>query len=94
MTHRTVHKRKRPKPHTFRVILEDDRFEDGTKAYHVFVPALSGCHSWGFSHEEAMRAIEEAAQIYVEDLLASREPVPVDTDIGVSFLGPKVTVRA
>ena len=52
--------------HEYRVVIEDDRFENGTPAYHAFCPALKGCHTWGHSREEALANIREAAQLYVE----------------------------
>ena len=53
----------------FRVVIEEDRFEDGKIAYHAFCPALKGCHTWGHSPEEALANIREAAELYVEDLI-------------------------
>lgn len=58
--------------HTFRVIIEPD--ENDT--FHAFVPALPGCHTWGKSLNETKRHIKEAMKLYVEDLVASGEPVP------------------
>ena len=52
-----------------RVVIEEDRFENGSSAYHAFCPALKGCHSWGLSTEEALANIREAAELYVEDLI-------------------------
>jgi len=57
----------------FRVVIEGDRFEDGSRAYHAFCPALKDCHTWGYSPEEALANIREAVEVYVEDL--------IDTDL-------------
>jgi predicted RNase H-like HicB family nuclease len=38
--------------------------EDG--GYHVYVPALKGCHSHGATREEARRNIGEAMQLWLE----------------------------
>ena len=55
----------------YTVILE--REPDGS--YHVFCPALKGCHSQGDSLEEALRNIEEAIAAYLESLKAHGEPI-------------------
>lgn len=52
---------KRSKVREFTVILEPD--EDG---FHVFCPALKGCHSWGATREEALENIAEAIELWLE----------------------------
>jgi len=37
---------------------------------------LKGCHSQGETFEEALSNIEEAIELYNEDLLESNEPLP------------------
>ena len=46
----------------FEVVLEPE--EDG--GYHVFCPALKGCHSCGATKEEAMERIKEAIELWLE----------------------------
>jgi len=55
----------------FTVVIEPD--ETG---YHVFVPALPGCHSFGDTVEEAKMNILEAIEAHVESMLEDDEPVP------------------
>jgi predicted RNase H-like HicB family nuclease len=64
----------------YTVILEKEA--DG--GYHVFCPALPGCHSEGDSLDEAMEAIREAIEAYIESLIAHGEKVPEETDIIVA----------
>jgi len=52
-----------------RVVIEEDRFENGSLAYHAFCPELKGCHTWGHSPEEALANIREDAELYMEDLI-------------------------
>ena len=66
------------KSNIFKVVIEDDAFEDGRKAYHAFCPALPGCHTWGHTAEEALVNIREAVELYVEDLIEAGEPIPSD----------------
>lgn len=42
--------------------------------YSVTIPALSGCISEGDTFEEALANIEEAAELYLEDLKNSEIP--------------------
>lgn len=56
----------------FTVILESD----ATGGYHVFCPALKGCHSEGETEAEAMENIQEAIELYLESLRAHGEPIP------------------
>jgi predicted RNase H-like HicB family nuclease len=66
------------KSYLFKVVIEDDEFPDGGKAYHAYCPALKGCHTWGYTPEEAKENIKEAVEGYIEDLIAHGEPVPAD----------------
>ncbi len=68
-------------PHTFRVLIEDDQFEDGRQAYHAYCPALPGCHTWGYTYEEAQTNIREAIALYLEDVIEAGEEISVDTSI-------------
>ncbi len=52
----------------FSIETEEDAFEDGRGAYHAFCPALKGCHTWGHTQEEALMNIQEAVELYVDDL--------------------------
>ena len=47
---------------TFEAVFEAD--EDG--GFHVYVPALKGCHSWGATRAEARRRIKEAIELWLE----------------------------
>jgi antitoxin HicB len=60
----------------YTVILQKE--EDG--GYVVTVPILPGCVSQGDTREEALRNIEEAIELYVEDMRAAGEPVPVEDE--------------
>ncbi len=64
--------------YTFRVVIEEDRFEGGVKAFHANCPALPGCHTWGTTYQQALANIEEAVALYVEDVVANGEQIPED----------------
>jgi predicted RNase H-like HicB family nuclease len=58
----------------YTVILEQE--PDG--GYIATVPVLPGCVSQGDSREEALKNIQEAVELYVEDCVASGDPVPTE----------------
>jgi len=51
------------KSYVFKVIVEEDEFDDGRKAYHAYCPALKGCHTWGHTYQEALANIQEAVSL-------------------------------
>ncbi|MEX2238667.1 MAG: type II toxin-antitoxin system HicB family antitoxin [Dehalococcoidia bacterium] len=51
--------------------------EDG--GYTVTVPALPGCITEGDSLEEALDNARDAIRLYLDDLAASGEELPVET---------------
>ena len=65
----------------FEVVLEPE--DDG--GYHIFCPALKGCHSYGATKEEAMDKIKEAIELWLESAkelgirILEREVVTVET---------------
>ena len=82
------------KSYIFSVVIEEDAFEDGTKAYHAYCPALSGCHTWGHTSDEALINIQEAVELYVEDLMETTGEIPMDPEKGVVQLDtPSVVVN-
>jgi predicted RNase H-like HicB family nuclease len=58
--------------HRYTVILE--READG--GFHVFCPALRGCHSQGDTLDEAVQNMREAMEVYLESLSAHGEEPP------------------
>ncbi len=82
------------KSYVFKVVVEEDAFEDGRKAYHSYCPALKGCHTWGHTYEEALANIREAVELYVEDLRQAGEPIPTDPERGaLEWPTPSVAVN-
>jgi predicted RNase H-like HicB family nuclease len=45
------------------------------RRYHVFSPALKGCHSKGETGAEALQNIREAMEVFLESLAAHNEPI-------------------
>jgi antitoxin HicB len=59
------------KTYVFHVELQEEA--DGR--WSVWIPALRGCASWGHSREEALRNIQDAAELYVEDMIEAGEAI-------------------
>ena len=60
--------------YNYTVILE--REEDG--GYHAFVPALRGCLTQGDTIEQVLERVQEAIEVYLDDLKAEGEPIPTE----------------
>ena len=71
------------KTYVFEVVIKEDQFEDGRPAYHASCPSLKGCHTWGHTYNEALKNIEEAVELFVQDLLESGEQIAVAPEKGV-----------
>ncbi|GFP21025.1 hypothetical protein HKBW3S43_01518 [Candidatus Hakubella thermalkaliphila] len=59
-----------------RVALKEE--EDGR--WSASIPSLPGCSSWGYSRQEALENIKDAAEIYLEDRIAAGEGLPTPSD--------------
>ena len=60
------------KTYVFRAELQEE--EDGR--WSSWIDALPGCAAWGYSQEEALAALRDAAEAYVEDVIAAGEEIP------------------
>ena len=56
---------------SFTVVIKPDGGQ-----FHVYVPALPGCHSFGDNQDEALANIREAIELHVESMLEDGEEVP------------------
>lgn len=73
---------------TYSIVVDPDPDEGG---FTVTVPALPGCITQGDSVEECLASAREAIALYLEDLIASGEPVPEEKESPQLL---KVTVAA
>ncbi|OFW33331.1 MAG: hypothetical protein A3J28_18365 [Acidobacteria bacterium RIFCSPLOWO2_12_FULL_60_22] len=60
------------KTYLFSVGLEQE--EDGR--WSAWVEVLPGCAVWGYTREEALEAIKDTAQAYIEVLLEKGQSIP------------------
>jgi predicted RNase H-like HicB family nuclease len=73
---------------TYSIVIDPDPDEGG---FTVTVPALPGCVTQGETVEERVVHAQEAIGLYIEDLVASGEPVPEERESPQLL---KVTVAA
>ena len=61
------------KSYTYRIIIEPDG-----KFFHGYVPALSGCHTFGETIAETKLYLKDAIEVYVESLIKEKKIIPSD----------------
>ena len=59
-------------------------FEPDEGGFHVYVPALKGCHSWGATRDEARNQIKEAIELWLETAREQGIPIPDRETVEVS----------
>jgi predicted RNase H-like HicB family nuclease len=62
------------KTHFFKVEVAEE--DDGR--WSAWIDALPGCAAWGYTPEEALQAIGDAAALYIEDMLEAGDELPRD----------------
>lgn len=67
------------KTYVFRIELEEE--EDGR--WSAGIPALPGCATWGYTRDEALRNLRDAAEAYVRDMEKAGEEVPQEATMEV-----------
>ena len=63
------------KVYNYSIVIEPDE-----KGYHAYVPALSGCHSYGETVDEAKENISEAIQLHIEAMREDGENIPEERE--------------
>ncbi len=61
---------------TYIFLAEIEQDEDGR--WGTEIPTLPGCNAWGYTREEALEALQDVAQAFVEIMLENNEPIPTD----------------
>ena len=71
------------KSYVFKIVVEEDQFEDGRPGYSAYCPALDalGAYTWGETREQALERIQEAVKLVVDDLIEKGKPIPPDAAI-------------
>ena len=63
----------------YKAELEQD--DDGR--WSAWIEDLPGCAAWGYTLEEALSSLEDAAIAYIEDMVEAGEARPRDKDIRI-----------
>ena len=68
------------KNYVFKIVVEDDKHEDGCPAFRAYCPALEsiGAATWGDTREEAIENIGEVLHMIVEELAEEGKEIPPD----------------
>ena len=59
---------------TYVIAAELEQDEDGR--WSAWIEALPGCTAWGHTHQEALLALQDAADAYIEDMEDAGEEIP------------------
>jgi predicted RNase H-like HicB family nuclease len=70
------------KTYIFRVEVEQE--EDGR--WSADIPVLPGCAAWGYTREDALEALQEGAQAYLEVMMEHNDPLPQEAGEEVRIL--------
>ncbi|MFO0794925.1 MAG: type II toxin-antitoxin system HicB family antitoxin [Candidatus Brocadiaceae bacterium] len=62
------------------LVLKVTLSEESDGRWSASIPTLPGCSSWGYSQQEALENIKDAAEIYMEDMLAAGDDLPAPSD--------------
>ena len=64
---------------TFPIVIEQDN--DG---FYVFCPAFQGCYSQGETYEEALKNIQDAISLHLEEYRVEHREIPSQKSISLS----------
>ena len=64
------------KTYVFKIEVEQD--EDGR--WGAEIPTLPGCAAWGYTREEALEALKDGAQAYLEVLFEDGRSLPKEAE--------------
>lgn len=79
------------KTYLFKVVIEEDPFDDGRMAYHAYCHSLKGARTWGYTKEEALEKIEEVIRMTVESMIEHGGRIPDAPEVQV-FPEPRVAM--
>ena len=68
--------------YTFKPTLQEE--EDGR--WSAWIEALPGCATWGYTKEDALQCLKEAAELVVEDMIECGEDIPVEPDAALQVI--------
>ena len=69
------------KSYVFKVVIEDDQFDEGRPGFSAHCPSLEGAYTWGETREQALERIQEAVKLILDELRDEGKPIPPNAAI-------------
>ena len=66
------------KSYVFKVVVEDDQFEDGRPGFSAYCPSLEGAYTWGETREQALERVQEVVKLILDEMRDEGKPIPPD----------------
>jgi predicted RNase H-like HicB family nuclease len=70
-----------PSLQNYTIVLRPD--DNGT--YVAYIPAISGCHAWGQTPEEARAELNNVFEMIKEEYLEAGKTLPQDVELIVNY---------
>jgi predicted RNase H-like HicB family nuclease len=80
------------KSYVFKVVIEEDEFDDGRTGYSAYCPAIEAAVTWGETEEQALQRIDELVRALVQMSIERGEPVPT-AGLAIELESPAVVVN-
>jgi predicted RNase H-like HicB family nuclease len=64
--------------------------EEDDGRWSAWITILPGCAAWGYTKDEALKAIQDAAEAYVEDMIEAGDALPTEGVVVID--APVVTI--
>jgi len=75
----------------YRVIIEPERYSDGSKVYNAYCPTL-GVADYGDSVDDVLESIKDGIELAVESLAKEKKEIPTDKLDGQIITSAKVNL--
>ena len=76
--------------YVFKVVVEEDQYDDGRGAYQAYCPAIEEAVTWGDTQEEAMQRINELLHTLVQMRIENGQPIPKDVVVELESIAVNV----
>jgi predicted RNase H-like HicB family nuclease len=73
---RKLHKPTESRPETTTYLFKVDMKQEEDGRWSTWIKELPGCAAWGRTQKEALKAIQDAAEVYIEDIIEAGETLP------------------
>ena len=69
------------KSYVFKVVIEDDEFDDGRPGFSAHCPSLEGAYTWGETREQALERVQEVVKMILDEMRDEGKAIPPDAAI-------------